>query len=346
MNEEIMNVDLELRTLSENIKSGTIKVDEGKAKLEELRAKKSDLQKKEALKNAEVFTETREAKPHNYIADVQKALRENRAITLNGTGEVNFIRDLHKVLTAKKDILQKFGYFYGANEKEVIPVWGADLGRAVEVDEAGSFETSEGQMTTRTVQVKPFCKSIPVSNEVLNLSSVSDFEAELQKIIADVYADTLAYNVFSADGTGAFKNIYDGATEVTASKLNITALAKLALEVSDKTDNAVIVLNPKVYADIEGSESSAREKQYIKELIGNRTIEGVPVILTSYADDGTNGNYALCGNLSNYAIAMANTLTVEPKKKVGSLVTYFDVNLYTAGIPVVPQNFWTLKIGA
>ena len=43
---------------------------------------------------------------------------------------------------------------------------------------------------------------------------------------------------------------------------------------------------------------------------------------------------------------MANTLTVEPKKKVGSLVTYFDVNLYTAGIPVVPQNFWTLKIGA
>ena len=46
------------------------------------------------------------------------------------------------------------------------------------------------------------------------------------------------------------------------------------------------------------------------------------------------------------AIAMANTLTVEPKKKVGSLVTYFDVNLYTAGIPVVPQNFWTLKIGA
>ena len=35
MNEEIMNVDLELRTLSENIKSGTIKVDEGKAKLEE-----------------------------------------------------------------------------------------------------------------------------------------------------------------------------------------------------------------------------------------------------------------------------------------------------------------------
>ena len=346
MNEEIMNVDLELRTLSENIKSGTIKADEAKAKFEELRAKKADLQKKEALKNAEVFTETREAKPHNYIADVQKALRENRAITLNGTGEVNFIRDLHKVFTAKKDILQKFGYFYGANEKEVIPVWGADLGRAVEVDEAGSFETSEGQMTTRTVQVKPFCKSIPVSNEVLNLSSVSDFEAELQKIIADVYADTLAYNVFSADGTGAFKNIYDGATEVTASKLNITALAKLALEVSDKTDNAVIVLNPKVYADIEGSESSAREKQYIKELIGNRTIEGVPVILTSYADDGTNGNYALCGNLSNYAIAMANTLTVEPKKKVGSLVTYFDVNLYTAGIPVVPQNFWTLKIGA
>lgn len=345
MNEEIMNVDLELRTLSENIKSGTIKADEAKAKFEELRAKKADLQKKEALKNAPIV-ETCETKPHNYIADVQKALRENRAITLNGTGEVNFIRDLHKVLTAKKDILQKFGYFYGANEKEVIPVWGADLGRAVEVDEAGSFETSEGQMTTRTVQVKPFCKSIPVSNEVLNLSSVSDFEAELQKIIADVYADTLAYNVFSADGTGAFKNIYNGATEVTASKLNITALAKLALEVSDKTDNAVIVLNPKVYADIEGSESSAREKQYIKELIGNRTIEGVPVILTSYADDGTNGNYALCGNLSNYAIAMANTLTVEPKKKVGSLVTYFDVNLYTAGIPVVPQNFWTLKIGA
>ena len=36
MNEEIMNVDLELRTLSENIKSGTIKADEAKAKFEEM----------------------------------------------------------------------------------------------------------------------------------------------------------------------------------------------------------------------------------------------------------------------------------------------------------------------
>lgn len=345
MNEELMNVDIEIRKLSENIKSGAIKADEAKSKFEELRAKKADLQKQEALKNKPLDIEERSANPKSLVADIQNAMKEKRAITLSGTGSINYFHNLQKELTAKKDILQKFGYFYGSNEKEVIPVWGADLGRAVEVDEAGNFETSEGQIATRSVQVKAFCKSIPVSDELLNLSYV-DFEPELMKIIADVYSETLAYNAFKADGTGAFTNIYDGANEVTAPKLNITALAKLALEVSDKTDNAVIVMNPKVYADIEGSESSAREKQYIKELIGNRTIEGVPVILTSWADDGTNGNYALCGNLSNYAIALANTLHIEPKKKIGSLVTTYDVHLYTAGLPVVPKNFWTLKIGA
>lgn len=280
------------------------------------------------------------------FADVQKAMRDATPVTLGGTGNINIVRELQKVLTAKKDVLGKFRYFNGPDANTKIPVWASDLGRAHEVGEAGTWtETQNGALGVKDLYPKAFCKTIPVSAETLKLSAV-DFEAELYGIIADVYADTIAYEVFNAAGTGAFKNIYSGnqnKVEVkTKDTVCITDLAKLALEVSDKMDNAEILVNSNVYSDITAADASAKEKAWMKELIEKKSIEGVPVRFTSYADKTGAKAFAIAGNFQNYAIAIADQIVIEAKKTVGSLVTNYDVSMFLAGDVIVPQNFFEL----
>lgn len=306
-------------------------------KLLELRAVKKELEAERALRNAPV-NETKEVRS-KVIADIQKAMQEKRSITLGGTGNVSIVRDLMKKATAKKEILSKFRYFYGPNAETVIPVWSSDIGRAVEVAEDGTFDSSSGTLATKSLNVKAFCKSIPVSNETLKLSAVN-FESELDEIIADIFADTIAYQIFNAEGTGAFKNIYENAEDVPVAKKNISGLAKFALSIRDKMDNATIIMSPSVYADIEASDSNAKEKAWAKELIEKKTIEGVPVLLTSYAKE------IIGGDLLNMAVAVAEEISIEPKKAIGSLVTTFDVSMYLAGTPVVDGNLFVMNDAA
>lgn len=318
-------------------------IKEAETKLAEIRSAKKELEAERALRNAPI-NEEKELRTKAF-ADVQNAMKEKRSITLGGTGNISLVRELQKVLTAKKDILSKFGYFYGPNAQTIIPVWGSDLGKAQPVAVDGTFPTSEGRLATKNLNPVAFCKSIPVSDETLKLSAVN-FESELNNIIADVYADTLAYEVFNGTGEdGHFSSIYTNANEVKANKLSVSSLAKLALEANDKTDNAVITINPKVYSTVlDNAGSTATDKAYVKQLVETKSIEGVPVILTSYASDGTDGNFALVADLKNYAIGIADELTIEPKKTVGSLTTTFDVSMYLAGTTVVPENVWVLKV--
>lgn len=349
MNEEILNVDLELRSLSDSIKAGTIKADEAKTKLDELRAKKTELQKAEALKNAPV----RSNEPAvSSIADVAKAFQEKRAITLSGTGIVNTVRELVKVMQAKKPILNYVKYFYGENASTVVPVWGSAINRPAPLDEAGNITSDNAnRLATTTLTLKNFATSIPVSDETLKLSAVA-FQSELYQILADAYADCIAYEIFNGTGTdGHFEGVVEKAGNVvetaTASAIKISDLSGLALTLADKTDNGVIFLNPAVYNEII-KDTSDPQKVYREDLIRNKTIEGVPVVLTSYAPasvaDGS--LVAVAGDFTNYAVAMAGELNIEPKKTAGTLVTTYDVNMYLAGKPVLANNFYALKIKA
>lgn len=320
----------------ENIEE-TIKAAENK--LLEVRAAKKELEQERALRAAPV-DETKEAHTKE-IRELQSGMKEKRAVTLNGTGTRSFVRELIKNVQAKKDVLNRFRYFYGPNATTVIPVWAADFSKAVEVDEAGTFESESKSLATKTLTAKAFCKSIPVSAELLKLSEL-DFEAELMNIIQDVYAETIVDAIFNGTPT-AFKSLYEGTTEVKATKANLTALAKFALDLNDKMDNGVIIMNPAVYAEVEASDASAKEKAWAKELIERKTIEGIPVVLTSYA----NPDYvAIGGNFANYAVAVADQIEIKPKETVGSLVTTYDVSMFMSGLAPLPTNLYSLKVGA
>lgn len=311
-----------------------------------MRAKKAEIEKQIAV---QVAPQTRDNETVNSIADVAKAFQEKRTITLSGTGITNTVRDLVKLMTPKKKILEKVRYFYGENASTIIPVWGSSLTRPAPVAEGGTI-TSESQnpLGNKSLTTYAFATSIPVSNETLKLSA-ADFESELQNILADSFADAIAWQIFNGTGTGGnFTPVYTaGVNEITsaATTLKIADLVKLALSVSDSTDNACIFMNSAVYNAFI-SDTSDTHKVYREDLIRNKMIENVPVFVTSYSpsDIATGKKVAVAGDFGNYAVAVAGELHIEPKKTAGSLTTSFDVDMYLAGTPVLPANFSVLKV--
>lgn len=321
---------------------------EAETKLAEIRSAKKELEQERALKAAPV-AENRDADKVSEFADVAKAFKEKRAVTLSGTGIVNTVRELVKVMTAKKPILNYVRYFYGADASTVVPVWGSSLTRPQPIGENGTITAeTKNPLGTTTLQVVPYAMSIPVSDETLKLSGVA-FESELQGILADAYADAIAYEIFNgtgADGhfTNAPANVGNKITEATSGKISIADVANLALAVADKTDAGVIFMNPSIYSAIAVDETNTKEKAWAKDLYNNKRIENVPVVLTSYAPSATEAGatIAIAGDFQNYAVAVAGQLEITPKKTVGALTTTYDVDMYLNGKPVLANNFYGL----
>lgn len=313
-------------------------------KLIEIRSAKKELEQERALKDAPV-NENRSADRAKFYADVQKAMKESRAVTVSGTDTVNVASNLVYALEAKKDLLKRFSIFTGASASNIIPVWNNGEGEFSPVAENGTFATADGAMSTTTIQPYAFAKSIKVSDEVLKLSAVN-FESEINTIITNSMARTILKQIFNGTGAdGQFTPITSGATAMTVTAFNMTNLQKFALEIMDKTDNGVILMNPSVYSTLVDG-STKKEEVLIKKLLEDKTIEGVPVVLSSYVPDATGGNYCIGGDLNNYAIGVANELQITPKQTAGTLAHTYDASVYINGKPIVAGEFEVLKVSA
>jgi HK97 family phage major capsid protein len=345
--EKKIEIDLQIRSLQEDIVNGKIKADEAKKKFDKLRAQKSEIEKAIALENAPV--ETRSAT----TADIQKALIEKRAITLNGTGAINQIKELAKELQAKTPVLQRVRYFYGPNASTNIPVLSPGLATpAVAAEGATTIAVdSTAVLGNKSVTPHAYVSILPISLEALTMGTVN-FDSELPAIFADAFAQGFHKGILTGDGLSLnFKGLFTSilaANQIACGATGnpkIADLVKLALTVQDLTDSGVIVLSPSVYAGILADDTEGVAKVYKEELIRNKTIENVQVILTSAAPSSTSAGsiVAVAGRLDDYALAMASEINIEPIKKVGDTNTYFQASIFASGIPIVEKNFYGLK---
>jgi HK97 family phage major capsid protein len=344
--EKKIDIDLQFRSLQEDIVNGKIKSDDAKKKFEELRAQKSEIEKAIALENAPV--ETRNVA----TADIQKALIEKRAITLNGTGAINQIKELAKELQAKTPVLQRVRYFYGPNASTNIPVLSPGLATPAAAAEGATSISVDTTAVLGSKSITPhaYVSILPISMEALKLGTVN-FDSELPAIFSDAFAQGFHRGILTGDGTGLnftglFGAIPAGNTITCGATGNpkIADLVKLALTVQDLTDSGVIVLSPSIYAGILADTTSGVADVYKEELIRNKTIENVQVILTSAApSDTTSGEIvAVAGRLDDYALGIASEINITPVKKVGDTNTYFEAAMFANGIPIVTKNFYGL----
>jgi HK97 family phage major capsid protein len=345
MNEELLKVNIQLRSLSEKIKDGSVKAEDAQKELDTLKTQKREIEQK--IAQANVPTDTRSTA----VADIVKALVEKRAITLNGSGAINSVRELAKELSQKKEVLDLVRYFYGPNAGTNIPVLSPGLASPATAAEGATTVANDSQAVLGAKSITPhaFVSILPVSAETLAMCA-ADFESELPVIFADAFADAFAKGVISGDGTGMnFKGLFTGITKtVTCAATGnpkMADLVNLALKVRDYTDEAVIVMNPAIYAGILGDTTIGVAEIYKEELIRNKTIEGVKVILTGYAPSvtTTGSTVAVAGRLSDYGLGMASEITIEPIKKVGDTNTYFQAIVFANGTKIVDANFYGLN---
>ena len=346
MNEDLMKIDISLRSLSEKVKNGEVKSEEAKAELDSLKLQKREIQQK--IAQASLPTEERSTT----LADIKNAMVEKRAITLNGTGAINQIRELQKELSRKKEILNLVRYFYGPNAATNIPVLSPGLATPATAAEGATNVAVDNQASLGNKSITPhaFVSILPVSAEALTLGSVN-FEAELPTIFGEAFADGFARQVIQGDGTGMnFTGLFTGITEnvncAATGTPRMMDLVTLALRVKDFTDDAVIVMNPTIYSGITADTASTGIVQvYREELVRNKTIEGVRVVLTGYAPSTitANSTVAVAGKMSDYALGLASEITIEPIKKVGDTNTYFQAIVFANGDKVINRNFFGLR---
>jgi HK97 family phage major capsid protein len=355
LKEEKARLDIELRSLSDSIKAGGIKAADAQKKLEELRAKREELNKKIALANKPKDSEGDAAAG---ALELRKAMVEKRAITLNGTGAINQVRELVKELQAKTPILESVKYFYGPNAQTNIPILSPTIatpGNYVEGASGISADT-QAQLISETLTPYSYVSLLPVSAEALSLGSVS-IEAELSTIFSDAFAQGFHNGILTGDGQGRnFKGIFPSiitgnkVTCAAAGDPKIADMVNLALTVQDLTDDAVIILHQSIYAKLMADATTGVAELYKEGLIRDKKIEGISVILTSGAPSSVTAGsvVAVAGRLSDYGVAMASELTIEPIKKVGDTNTYFQATLFANGKPILAKNWYGLvtKAGA
>lgn len=317
----ITDVKLELRSLGEKLAKKEISAVEAEKKIAELRSKRdaieAEIKKSNAMQNAPI--ETRGEKTMNKEwADIQTAMTEKRAVSLNGTGAIQQVTDVFKAIVENDELLSKVKFYYGPNASTAVPVL-ADMGDFDITSENGNV-TVDTDAGIANISILPStrAKYLQVSWEALKLGSVN-IEAEMDDIFGRAYRKMMRNELINGTGTnGQMTGILTGVTP-TVKAATMANLAELAIRVAGLDEEYTILMNPSTYAGIMADDSGNNDP-YKYELAQGKTIEGVKVILTALVPAGK----MVAAPLGRYAIAVGAELEIEPMKKVGSTSTYFQ----------------------
>lgn len=294
--------------------------------------------------------------------DIADALLEKRAIsitatlnhdTANGIGAINQIADLWDLIKQKEKLLDRVSYFNGPNFETQIPVLEArpavPTSYAETADKSGAVD-STAAVAVKKINPKTYFAILPITYEAARQSFVG-LEERIPGLLAESFRTAMCNLVFSGlfdDDNVAAANVI---TTGSSSAVTLADLEALALKVLD-TDAAepVIVMNPAIYGTI--AAASANGYDFLKEeLVRNKTVEGIPVILSGKAPafgTASEGDIVVwAGDLKNYALGVADQITIEPMRKVGDSNTYYQAIAAFDGIVVQPKNVFGLgKAGA
>ena len=339
--DEIMK---ELRSTQDQLKSDREALEAEKRALDQERAQYAS---NPAVQHNQVLGEQ--------LRNIITAMKEKRAIVLNGAGAVEVIGALFKVFRNRTSILDGLRYFYGPNASTKIPVLTARPARPARVAEGVTNASGDSTAALGNTSLDPetHFSELAVSFESLQYLPF-DFEAQLREIFGDAFADDMANQVVNGRGKttyyefeGLFSSVPSGNKIecAAAGAPTIVDIVKLALAMQTKVMvNPTIVISPTLYAGITTAEVKGYEV-YKNELILNRTIEGVRIEVCGYAPTATSANsiVAVGFDKGDYAVGVAVDLTIRPVTKTGDTNTYYQAMMGLDGKPICANNVFGLK---
>jgi len=349
MNEELIKVNLELRKLDESLADGSMTAEKAETRFQELKAQKREIEQHIAKASMPRMTE---ASGGFDVRELRDAMVQKRAITLNGTGMISQMQTLVTEMSRKKEILNHVNYFFGSNATMMVPVLSPPLAAPAAYPEGANNVAMDTQANISSQELRPraFVSTLPVTAEAIAMGSVN-IEAELPNIFTKAFARGFATQVVTGDGTGLnfdglFNNIHadNRIQSSTVGRPTIADFVTLATTLSDYAEESIIVTHPHIYGAILADSSPGIAERYKDELIKNKTIEGVKVLVTSYAPSSiaAGATFAVGGNMDSYGVAVAGDLNLKPKYRVGDTHTYFEATIFTHGAKIVERDFYGL----
>ena len=289
-------------------------------------------------------------------AEIRTAMLEKRAITSGGAGQ-NTVAGIVKSLVDGGRLIVKVSTFYGRNSVTNVPVFapGVALPVGSVPGATGTASDTTAVLTGDAMTLKPWYCTLPVSMDALISTSI---ESELPGIFAKAFGGSIDKLIIAgtgggSDGLGVFVASASGVP--VASDINVAAagtpkwvdLSKLALTVlglGGDPGNLAIVMNPLIMAPLL-AEATAGYDPFKVEYLTKGSILGIPVILSGHAPSATvAGSYvAVGGSFDHYALAIAQDLTIDPIKTVGSDNVTFQSFMYLQGKPLIGTSFRRLK---
>ena len=338
---------------------------------EKAEARKAEEERQKAFYEGNHKMTNTENRAWKQIAD---AILEKRAIsyisiestidhdTANGIGRVNQIADLWDLIKQKEPLLDRVSYFNGPNFETQIPVLeGRPAVPASKVSEGyNSNEDSiyrNAPLAVKKLNPETYIAILPITYEAAKQSFVG-LEDRIPGLLAECFRTTMCNLVF--DGLFDEDNFLIGSDQsefvlgenqvkeaASADGITIADLEALALEILD-TDVAepVILMNPHIYGTIAAADADGYD--FLKEeLVRNKTVEGIKVVLSgkapAYGSAEAGDVVVWGGDLKNYALGVADQITIEPIKKLGDTNTYYQAVMAFSGAVIQPKNVFGIS---
>ena len=294
--------------------------------------------------------------------DIAQAILEKRTINAinitdtlnndaaNGIGAVNQFAQLWDLIKQKEPLLDRVSYFNGPNFETQIPVLEARPALPTKVSEGWTGNdpsaSKNASLAVKKLNPETYVAILPITYEAARHSFVG-LEERIPGLLAESFRTAMCNlifdGIFDADNVAAANQI----ATASASAVSVKDLMDLALKVKD-TDvaNPVMVMNQGIYAAIAAADPTGYD--FVKEeLIRNKSVEGVPVILTgkapAFGTASADDIVVWCGDLKNYALAIADQVTIEPMRKIGDSMTYYQAIMAFTGAVIQPKNVFGLK---
>lgn len=346
MDDKILEVVNEIRSFKDNLKAEQEKLAEERRAFEQEKAAKAA--NNPAHDDANQVSSWR---------DITKAMAEKRSITLSGTGAINQINGLWDLIKQREPLLDRVSYFRGPNAQTQVAILSARPAVPSKASEGATSITADSTAAIGSKSLYPYTWAavLPVTYEAV-LYSIADVEQRIPGLLAESFRTAMCNGMFTGDGTNStIKGIFAAGSvaagnlieTASASAVSIKDLEDLALKVKDyDVAEPVIIMEPAIYSAIAAASASGYD--FLKEeLVRNKTVEGIPVVLTgkapSFASAAAGDIVVWCGDLKNYALAVADEVTIEPLKKVGDTNTYYQAVMAFTGDVVQPNNVFGLK---
>ena len=292
--------------------------------------------------------------------DISGVERRANVQVLSGGAGSNTVPGLVRALIDGGKLRSKVSVFLGKNAITTVPVFSPNP--AIPVGSVpGAIATaadSTALLAGTALTLKPWYCILQVSMGAL-LSS--DVGAEMGSIFSDAYGAAIDKMICVGAGSGS-----DGLGVFIASASGVPTTSDISLPTGSVAAGAVfsdyvgmvlallalggdpaslcVIVNPTIMQMALNATGTGADPMK-QEFLRSQTVLGVPFIMSSYAlTTLTNGSYiAVGGYFKHYGLAIAQEITVDQIKTVGTDAVTFQAFMYMQGNPLLGGSFRRLK---